>query len=451
MKLTFLGGAGTVTGSRYLLDIDGQRILVDCGLFQGLKELRERNWAKFPVPPESIDAVILTHAHIDHTGYLPLLIRDGFSGPVYSTSATRDLCAILLPDSGHLQEKDAELANRNGFSKHKPALPLYTLKDAERAMDSFRPLVFDAFHKVIPGLSFRFSHAGHILGAAILEVEHRGRRLVFSGDLGRPGSPTMPDPTPIREADYLLVESTYGDRKHDGRDAEAELSAIVRRVAGRGGTVVIPAFAVGRTQALLYHFHRLRERGEIDVPIYLDSPMAIDVSDLFRSHPTDHSLTATEWRAICQAARATPTVEESKELDRDESPKIIISASGMATGGRVLHHLKRYVTDPAHAIVFAGYQAPGTRGAAMLDGVKEIKIHGEQYEVRAEIKYLPMLSAHADSDELIGWLRHFEAAPRRTFITHGEPAAANALRQRIKEELGWPAEVPAYMEVAELN
>ena len=451
MHLTFLGGAGTVTGSKYLVESGARRILVDCGLFQGLKNLRLRNWTPLPVQPATIGSVVLTHAHLDHSGYLPALIRDGYAGRIHCSPATRDLCEILLPDSGFLQEKDAEFANRHGFSKHKPALPLYTLSDAERALEQLEPLAFDSTRELGGGASVRLHRAGHILGASIVELSWAGAKVVFSGDLGRYDDPVMVAPATIRDADYLVVESTYGDRRHDRTDPEEALAEIVLRTTKRGGTVVIPAFAVGRAQSLLYHFDRLKRRGRLsNVPVFLDSPMAIDATQLLHRHPDDHRLTPDECRAACAEARYVRDVEDSKALTANPMPKVIISASGLATGGRVLHHLKRYAPDPNSMILFAGYQAAGTRGADMIGGAASVKIHGEHVPVRAEVANLSALSAHADADEILRWLGGFERAPRMTFITHGEPAASDALRRRIEEELRWPCKVPEPLEKIEL-
>lgn len=452
LRLTFLGGVETVTGSKYLLETGDKRILVDCGLFQGFKQLRLRNWAPLPVDPKSIDMVILTHAHLDHTGYLPLLIKHGFAGPVICTEATRDLCAILLPDSGHLQEKDAEFANRHGFSKHRPALPLYTQKDAEAALESFKPIDFNKQQSLASNVHLRFLPAGHILGAAIVELVANETKIVFSGDIGRPSSPTMLDPTPLKQADYLLIESTYGNRKHDPRDPEDALADVIVRTVGRGGTVLIPAFAVGRAQTIMFHLHRLKLANRIpDVPIFLDSPMAVNVTDLLCKYLPYHKLTAEECRLTCDVARYVREAEQSKALDGDPVPKIIISASGMATGGRIVHHLKYYASDRKNTVLFAGFQAGGTRGAAMTAGAESVKIHGQYVPVRAEIANLDMLSAHADADELLGWLRHFKAPPKTTFITHGEPDAADALRRRIEEELHWSCLVPQYRDRIDLQ
>ncbi len=450
-KLTFLGGAGTVTGSRYLVEAGGKRFFVDCGLFQGFKQLRLRNWARLPVDPKTIDAVVLTHAHLDHSGYLPLLVKNGFRGPIYCTPATRDLCAILLPDSGHLQEKDAEFANRHGFSKHHPALPLYTIEDAHASLKRFAPVDFDEDKSLGTALSFRFVPAGHILGAAIVKLTCGETNVVFSGDLGRPNSPTVIDPTPVHQADYLLIESTYGNRKHEAKDPQDVLAEIITRTAGRGGTVVIPSFAVGRSQLLMYHLHRLKQAKRIpDLPVFLDSPMAIEASELFMQHAGEEELSESEARAICGVARFVTSVEQSKALDHNATPKVIISASGMATGGRVLHHLKVYAPDARNAILFAGFQAGGTRGDAMTKGAQAVKIHGAYVPIRAEVDNLHMLSAHADADEIMAWLHNFERPPQQTFVTHGEPDAADALRHRIEEELGWDCRVPEYRDTAQL-
>jgi len=451
LTLSFLGGAGTVTGSKFLVESDGHRILVDCGLFQGLKELRLRNWARFPIDPSSIEAVVLTHAHLDHTGYLPLLVKQGFAGPVQCFEATGELCSILLPDAGHLQEKDAEYANRHGFSKHKPALPLYTEEDALRALKYFTPVPFGGGSPVPGGAELRLRHAGHILGAASVQLDWSGTTLIFSGDLGRYQSSTMLDPAPCDHADYLVVESTYGNRVHDRRSPEEALLEVIGRTVARGGTVIIPSFAVGRAQSLLFHLYRLKASGHLaNVPVFLDSPMAIDASDIFCRHLDDHRLTDPECRNSCLVAHYVRSMEESKRLTADPTSKVIISASGMATGGRVLHHLKRYAPDAKNTILFAGFQAAGTRGAAMVAGAESVKIHGEQITIRAEVQNLDMLSAHADADEILRWLRGFTKPPLKTFIVHGEPSASDALRHRIETELGWRCLVPDHGQQVEL-
>lgn len=450
--LSFLGAAGTVTGSRYLVEAAGRRILVDCGLFQGLKQLRLRNWEPFPIEPARLSAVVLTHAHLDHTGYLPLLVRNGFNGPVYCTRATEELCGILLPDSGFLQEKDAEFANRHGFSRHKPARPLYTEADARACLSLFRAQKFDVPFEIAPGIGTRFRMAGHILGAAIVELTLQGTKIVFSGDLGRPDSPTMLDPATIDSADILLVESTYGNRRHDPRDPEDAIAEIVNKTVARGGTVLVPTFAVGRSQTLLYHLDRLKKAGRIpDLPVFLDSPMAIDATEILVGHVGEHRLSAAQTRSMAAVARFVREAQESKTLDTDPMPKIILAASGMATGGRVLHHLKALAPDPRNTILFSGFQAAGTRGASMMAGAQSIKMHGGYVPVRAEVQNLSMLSAHVDRDEMLAWLAHFKAPPRLTFIVHGEPSAADALRLAIAERFNWPVRVPEHLDRYDLE
>ena len=452
MRITFLGAAGTVTGSKYLLDTGRHKILVDCGLFQGFKQLRLRNWAKLPIDIGSLDAVVLTHAHLDHSGYLPLLVKSGFKGKVYCTAATRDLCGILLPDSAHLEEQAAESANRHDYSKHHPALPLFTAQDAQKALTRLRPLDFNASHDFGEGLSLSLRYAGHILGAAMAQFTFNGEIVLFSGDLGRPGDPIMREPEAVAEADYVIVESTYGDRKHPMTDAQDVLQEVITSTAAKGGSVVVPAFTVGRAQLLLYHLYRLKDAKRIpDLPIFLDSPMAIDAGDIFRAHPKDHRLSASEAKAVCAIARQTQTSDESRAIDRNRVPSVIVSASGMATGGRVLHHLQVFAPDPRSTILFTGFQAGGTRGAAMVAGAQAIKMFGEYIPVRARVQNMDMLSAHADADEILSWLGHFRRPPKTTFITHGEPAASDALRKRIEDGLKWKCVVPAYRDEVELG
>ncbi len=451
MKLTFAGAADTVTGSRYLLDSGARQVLLDCGLFQGFKKLRDRNWASFPIPPREIDRVVLSHAHLDHSGYLPALVRDGFRGQVFATEATRELCEILLRDSARLQEEEAEYANRHGYSKHSPARPLYTSADAERALSRIVAVGFDEDFDLGDGLKARFLPAGHLLGAAIVRIERGGRSFVFSGDLGRPNDAVMQPPQRVEAADTLIVESTYGDREHAGDGSEDVLGAAIRDTAARGGTILIPSFAVGRAQTLLYALSRLKARGEIpDLPVYLDSPMAIDATELYRRFHRDHRLTAEQCREMYRAAKFMTTPEQSKSLAGLRGPVVIVSASGMATGGRVLHHLKRLLPDPANHVVFAGFQAPGTRGAHLVGGAREVKIHGEWHPVRAAVTQLDGYSAHADADELIEWMRGFRQAPDQVYVTHGEPEASDRLRVRIETELGWRARVPEHLERVEL-
>lgn len=453
-SLTFLGATGTVTGSRYLLEAGGKRILVDCGLFQGYKQLRERNWAPFPVDPSSLDAVVLTHAHLDHTGYLPLLVRNGYRGAVYCTPATAALSRILLPDSGHLLEEEANYANRKGSSKHHPALPLYTQQDAQACLRQLKPCPFDVPFKVAgESVTVGFRHAGHILGAASVTLEFEGTRITFSGDVGRLEDPVMRAPAPLEATDILVVESTYGDRLHPTSDPQAELAPVLSRVAARGGVVVIPAFAVGRAQALVHLISQLKASGAIPsaLPVYLNSPMAVDATALYHQFRDDHRLSKAECDALHTSAIIINSPEESKALNRRHGPMVIISASGMATGGRVVHHLKAFAPDPRNAIVLAGYQAGGTRGASLAAGAPTIRIFGEDVPVRAEVVQLSGASAHADANELLTWMGTIPAPPQRVFITHGEPAAADTLRQRIERQLGWDATVPDFRETVDLH
>ncbi len=452
MKLKFLGATGTVTGSKYLLTSGSVNILIDCGLFQGYKELRLRNRDPFPIPPSRIDAVVLTHAHLDHSGYLPLLVKNGFSGKIFCSHATYDLCKILLPDSGHLLEEEAGYANRHGFSRHAPALPLYSEADAVRALHYFNPVKFNTPFTIAGELRGELALAGHILGAAIVSVRDGDKTVVFSGDLGRACDPIMVAPSIIKQADYLVVESTYGDKHHDPADPLLLLGKTIRDTAARGGVTIIPSFAVGRAQSLLYDLHRLKEQGAIPahIPVYLNSPMAADATALYQKHLHDHRLSHDACFAMRHAAKIVNSVEESIALNERQLPMVIVAASGMATGGRVLHHLKAFASDPRNTILFAGFQAGGTRGAHMLAGADAIKIHGQFVPLRAQVEQISNLSAHADGDEILGWLGHFQQAPRRTFITHGEPAAAQALRARISRELDWPCEVPTYLEQVEL-
>ncbi len=443
LSLTSLGGAGTVTGSKHLVEHDGRRLLIDCGLFQGQRELRELNWKPLPVPAASIDAVILTHAHLDHSGYLPRLVKDGFKGPILATPATIDVARLILLDSAFLQEKDADFANRHGFSRHHPAQPLYGRTDALRALAHFQATDFHAPLDLDGGASLLFRYAGHILGAATAELRIDGRTIVFSGDLGRYDDATMLDPERVPRADWLVVESTYGDRLHP-RDATpaGELKKVIDRTIARHGTMVIPAFAVGRTQALLYHLWKLQTAGELpDVPVFVDSPMAASATDLMCAHLGDHRLAPPDCRDSCAIATYVRETEDSKALSANREPKIIISASGMASGGRVLHHLKAFGPGPRNTILFSGFQAAGTRGRTLVEGGREVKIHGEWIEIRAEVDNLSMLSAHADADEIMRWLGGFETPPARTFVVHGEAGASTALQGRIEKELDWAASV----------
>lgn len=452
MKLTFLGATETVTGSKYLLEDAGRRILIDCGLFEGTKNLRLRNWAPPPFPVDTIDAVILTHAHIDHSGYLPVLARMGYRGPIYASRGTSDLCDVMLRDSARLQEEEAAFANRHGYSKHHPALPLYTLDDAQRAIKQLVPCDFDEPVRLSEQASFRLLPAGHILGAASAVIAVNGKLIAFSGDLGRFSDPIMREPTPLTHADYLVVESTYGDRLHADSDPLAELEAIFTRTFKHGGVVIIPSFAVGRAQTILHYIAQLKESGRMaNVPVFLDSPMAIAVTDLYRRHLREHRLTMSQSDAIGKAATMVSTVDQSKEVTGRRGPMVVIAGSGMVTGGRVLHHLKAFGPDARNTIVLVGYQAAGTRGAALEAHSPTLKIHGEYIPIRAKVESISSLSAHADYSETLRWLSSISIPPERTFITHGEPASADALRRRIEEKLHWRCEVPTYLEAVELG
>ncbi len=452
MKVTFLGATETVTGSKYFLEHAGQNILIDCGLFQGHKALRLRNWEPPLVDPRKLDAILLTHAHLDHSGYIPRMVRNGFDGPIFCSEATFDLCKILLPDSGHIQEEDAERANRYGYTKHASALPLYTEEEARRCFGYFRPVSFGQPHALGGGLSFVLHRAGHILGASFIRISDGQTTILFSGDIGRLHNPVMKPPAKIQEADYLVLESTYGDRLHDKDDPAEDIGRIVRETIAKGGTVIMPAFAVGRAQEILYYLYTLKSEKRIpDIPVYLDSPMAINATDLLHKHMDDHRLSPEECEDVCRVATYLHTAEDSRSLNSSVMPKIIISASGMATGGRVLHHLKNYLGDARSTILFAGYQAPGTRGDRLVSGEKEIKIHGQMWAVRARIENLHNVSAHADYAEILTWLESFRSAPRKVFITHGEPVAAESLRRKIEEKFGWHAIVPAYAQSETLS
>lgn len=450
-SLQFLGAAGTVTGSRYLLDASGRRILVDCGLFQGYKQLRDRNRAPFPVSPAAIDAVVLTHAHLDHSGFLPALVRDGFRGPVHCTHATRELCGLLLPDSAHLLEEEAKYAKQKGFSRHADPKPLYTARDAEAALERLTPHPFDQDIDLRSGMRARFIPVGHLLGAAQVHVAFDETTVHFSGDVGRPHDVMMRPPQPFTGADVLVCESTYGNRRHPRIEPDAELATVIRRVAARGGVMVVPAFAIGRAQGVLLQIARLRTRGEIPgVPVFLNSPMAIDATDIYRRHRSEHTASDAECRAMYEIATMVRTAEESKALNRRRGPMIILSASGMLTGGRVLHHLEAFGGDARNAIVLSGFQAGGTRGAALLAGADHLRLFGRDFRIAAEVIALESYSGHADGDELLDWMRRAERAPRMTYVTHGEPDAADTLRARIKRELGWRARVPEQLETVSL-
>ncbi|HUM16757.1 MAG TPA: MBL fold metallo-hydrolase [Candidatus Nitrosotalea sp.] len=447
--LTFLGGAGgTVTGSKHLLEDGAARVLLDCGLFQGLKALRQRNWAPPPVDPRTLGAVILSHAHIDHSGYLPRLCRDGFTGPIFCTGGTIDLLKVMLPDAAHLQEEEAEFANRHKTSRHDPALPLYTTEDAERALAQVERVDFGRRFAPVAGVEAQFSPSGHILGAGVVTCVIGGRRLVFSGDLGRYQVPIMVDPEPVEEADVLLVESTYGNRVHPPDDPTERLIVAVRRANDQKGWLLIPAFAVGRSQEILYDLRRLEAAGRIpSLPVYLDSPMAIQATVIYATHTDEHDAELQEAEAGGKRPFAprrfhlSTTVADSKRLNEVAGPGIIVAGSGMATGGRILHHLKRLLPDPKTTVLFVGYQAAGTRGRLLRDGATEIKMLGMTVPVKATIMISDAYSAHADREEILRWLGGFTRPPGMTYIVHGEADAASALRAAITSRLGWEAAV----------
>lgn len=447
MQLTFLGATETVTGSKYLLTINSKKILIDCGLFQGYKELRLRNWQRLPIDPHHIDAVILTHAHIDHSGYLPLLVKNGFRGKIYCTQGTKDLCSILLPDSGHIQEEDANRANRYGYSKHKPALPLYTMEDGIRSLDQFYAINFEEPYQLFEALSFTFFPAGHIIGSSIVQLKHQNKSILFTGDLGRPHHIVMKPPAIITSANYLVIESTYGDRLHDRSNPLDQLAKVIQETVVNGGSVIIPAFAVGRTQDLLYLLFLLKKEKRIpDVPIFLDSPMAQNVSNLLAHYTNEHRFSRELCKKICKIAKYVKTPDESKIIDQYSIPVIVISASGMAEGGRILHHLKVFLTDYRNTILLTGYQDPGTRGDRLVRGEAEIKIHGGMVPVRARIVSMNNLSAHADYQEMLDWLKNFKRPPQKVFITHGDQSSTLSLKKKIEEKFNWQCIIPNYLQ-----
>lgn len=459
--LRFLGATSTVTGSRFLVDTAGARVLVDCGLFQGLKPLRLRNWEQFPVPPESIDAVLLTHAHLDHSGYLPALVHKGFRGSIFCTPNSEALCRIVLPDSGHIQEEDAAYANRKGFSKHAPALPLYTEADAWRALEQFRRVEFEALHEVAPGVGAILHPAGHILGSALVELRldgHKTRTLVFSGDLGRPHHPILRPPSRLPTGDVVLVESTYGDREHEDVASLERFQSAIRRTAQRGGMVVIPSFAVDRTEVVLFHLRRLMRSGALPhLPVYVDSPMALATLGVYRAALAAGSQ-ELQPELIGGADPFDPgqlieahRLEESMAINSQSGPGIIISASGMATGGRILHHLLHRLPDERNTVLLVGFQAEGTRGRALVDGARSIKLLGRYVGVRAEVVDVPAFSVHADRSEILDWLRDSARPPEITFVVHGEPTAAQALHDQIEQQLNRIAIVPRYLEQVRLD
>jgi metallo-beta-lactamase family protein len=493
LALTFLGAAGTVTGSKHLLEVDGSRVLVDCGLFQGLKELRLRNWEPFPVPPATIDAVVLTHAHLDHCGYLPRLVAGGFRGRIFCTPGTKELCSLVLPDSAKIQEEDAREANRRGSSKHNPALPLYTQADAARALGQLQPVGYERpvplwgqtpespHVGVRPQVTVEFINAGHLLGSAYARIRIGDRTILFGGDLGRYGRPVLPDPSPIAEADVLLVESTYGDRLHVADDGGDRLAEIVNDTFKRGGKLIIPSFAIGRVEEVLYWLKRLEEEKRIPIlPVYIDSPMAIGALQFYASrlHELDAELGAPPSNVMSRTAGPDPnrvpngmvsaqrrgvsafatsrlvtvsSAQQSADLVASRRPAIVIASSGMATGGRVLHHLAATLPDAKNTALFVGFQAAGTRGRDLCDGAKVVKLLGREVPVAARVERIDSMSAHADASEIMRWLSNFTAPPKMTYLVHGEPVALAALAARVTEEKQWPVHIAQHHERVELQ
>jgi len=453
-SLTFLGAARTVTGSKHLLEVDGRRILFDCGLFQGLKELRLRNWSPLPIAAETIDAVVLTHAHIDHSGWLPRLVSQGFNGPVYCTGGTLDLCRLVLPDAAHLQEEDAKFANKRGFSKHQPALPLYTEEDAAEALSRFKVADYGKKIEVVKGIEIEFINAGHLLGSSYVLVtrsDKSGGRILFGGDLGRYSRPILPDPSPGVAADVLLVESTYGDRLHPAEDNGETLARLIRETFARRGKVIVPAFAIGRVEELLYWLFRLEDEGRLErVPIYVDSPMAIKGIAFYDARTDELDKEIVSMRRKLPRFTSVNSAMESKALVERDAPAVIIASSGMATGGRVVHHLFAGLPDPRNTVLFVGFQAAGTRGRQLIDGAKQVKIFGQQVPVHAKIEKIDAMSSHADAGEIVRWLRTFPRAPKATYLVHGEPVAQDALKARITKELGWNVEIPSHGQKVDL-
>lgn len=452
MKITFLGAVEEVTGSRFLVEHENIKILVDCGLFQGSRENAERNLESFPVDPSSIDAVVLTHAHIDHAGYIPALIKNGFRGKIYCSKGTYMLCSILLIDSGSLQEAEVKNINQRGGPSHPPAMALYTVRDAENSLKFFKAVDYDTVIDIGGSLKVTLIRSGHILGSAFVIVSDGRQKLTFSGDLGRPDQLILKSPPPLKQTDFLILESTYGDRLHEKSDPIKNISEIVNATVAKGGALIIPCFAVGRTETILYCLYQLKQKKVIpDIPIFLDSPMAISVADILCDFQDEYVLSPTVCKEMLSIATATRTAEESKKIDRAALPAIIIAGSGMADGGRVLFHLQHFISDPTTTVLFVGYQAEGTEGRALVDGAKTMKIHNEPYTVRAEIKEIENFSAHADYEEILEWLSHFENRPKKVFLTHGELQAAQALKYKIKERFGWSVIIPKYLESFDLK
>jgi metallo-beta-lactamase family protein len=443
LSIQFLGAAGTVTGSKTLISNGDKKILVDCGLFQGLKHLRALNWQPLPFDASEINAVILTHAHLDHTGYLPRLVHQGFDGPVYGSAPTCEITEVLLLDSAKIQEEDAEHANREGYTKHKPARPLYDLEDAKNTLPMLRPHPEDEWKQIDENIRFRFRNNAHIIGATFVDLEVNGKRIVFSGDIGRTDDPMLEVPDRPEKADYVIVESTYGDRIHPHVDNEEQFRDILHKVAGRNGILIVPSFTVDRAQDFMYLFWKLEQANEIpNIPIFLDSPMGIDVSKVFNKYYRWHKLGPEIFDEVFRNTKMIRSFKETEQLAADSRPKIVIAGSGMMNGGRVLTYLKRHLGNPDSTIIIPGYQAEGTRGRSIHDGAHEIKIHGDYYPVRAHIEDIRTMSSHADQAQIINWLSALKQAPEKVFINHGEPKSADALRVKIRDTFGWDVNIP---------
>lgn len=444
LKLDFFGAASTVTGSKFLLTINEKKILIDCGLFQGLKNLRLKNWKKLPFEASELDAVLLTHAHIDHSGCLPLLVKEGYTGPIYTTHATASLSKIMLPDAAYIQEEEAKYLNKHGATKHKPALPLYTVEEANKTLNQYKTLDWEKAHEILEDIHVKFFPVSHLLGAAAIQIQVLGKTITFSGDLGRDDNPLLLPKHYIRETDILLIESTYGDRLHDKQSAQEQLGKIINTTTQRGGCTIIPTFAVGRAQDILYHIYQLKKAGAIpNIPVYLNSPMATEATQTYASHAQELKIGFDDIKKIFSPVHYVRSREESERLNNLSEPSIIISSSGMLTGGRILHLIRAKGSDSRNSIVLVGYQAPGTRGEALSRGKKFLKIHGQEVSIDAEVHQMHQLSAHADYEDLLDWVAGFDKRPpQKIFIVHGEPVACDEFRQHIEKRFGIEAIIP---------
>jgi len=461
-KITFLGATGTVTGSRFHLELEGKYLLIDCGMFQGPKEVREKNWEIFPVPPSNFDFILLTHAHIDHSGYIPKFVKEGFKGKIICTHATAELCKVMLKDSAHIQEEDAKWANKKGFSKHSPALPLYTTQDAEKAISMFQPIHYGDFFKLSEATRIKFHDSGHILGSALIDIktrlEDRSRKILFSGDLGRPEIPVLNEPDQVYNVDYLILESTYGQRLYESSEPVDDLVNVIKRSMDRGGSLVIPSFSVGRTQTLLYLLRLLEDEGKIDsYPIYVDSPMAIEALEIFKNHISDFDLNARMQKMAGKEIFKPKNLhlcrskQDSMAINSYRSGCIIISASGMVTGGRIVHHLAQRLPDPKNTVLLIGYQAEGTRGRTIQEKKETVKIHGKEIPINAQIEMIDGFSGHADYNEMLAWLMPFNKKPKQVFMVHGEEEASRSMAEKIKQTYNWNVTIPKFGDSFELE